>query len=200
MSVKLALPGRRQVILTLPSAGIDDLLPAGEVLAQEGFWTWALAPDALADLPALLHSFGRRVLIGVGGVERPGQVVEAAVAGAGFVASDFLLPELVGASPQLPVVLGGLTPSELRAGLVGGAAAVQVTPAGAYGDEAVALPAMLGFPPLIASGELTPDQARGWLDSGAVAVWPRNLIGTELVTGASLGALRTLVRDWRLND
>ena len=81
MSAKLALPGRHQVIVTLPSADVDDLLPAGEVLAQEGFLTWVLAADALADLPDLLQAFGRRALIGVGGLERPEQVVEAAEAG-----------------------------------------------------------------------------------------------------------------------
>lgn len=200
MSAKLALPGRHQVIVTLPSADVDDLLPAGEVLAQEGFLTWVLAADALAELPDLMQAFGRRVLIGVGGQERPEQVVEAAEAGAGFVASDFLLPELVAARPELPVVLGGLTPSELSAGMASGAAAVQVTPAGAYRDDVAALPAMLGFAPLIAGGALSPDQGREWLEAGAVAVWPRELIGTELVTGASLGALRTLLRQWRLND
>lgn len=200
MSAKLSLPGRHQVILTLPPAEIDDLLPAGEVLAQEGFLTWALAADAVAELPTLVKTFGRRVLIGVSGIDDPVQVAEVAAAGAGFVASDFLLPELVAAASELPVVLGGLTPSELRAGLAAGAAAVQVTPAGVYRGELQLLPAMLGFAPLVASGTLNPDRARDWLDAGAVAVWPHGLVGTELVTGATLGALRTTLRDWRLND
>lgn len=200
MSAKLGLRGRHQVIVTLPSAGIDELLPAGEVLAQEGFLTWVIAADELAALPGLIHTFGRRVSIGVSGVERPDQVVAAAQAGAAFAASDFLLPELVTSAPELPIVLGGLTPSELRAGLAAGASAVQVTPAGAYRGEVELLPSMLGFPQLIASGTLTPDRARLWLDAGAVAVWPQRLIGTELVSGASLGGLRSLLRDWRLND
>jgi 2-dehydro-3-deoxyphosphogluconate aldolase/(4S)-4-hydroxy-2-oxoglutarate aldolase len=196
----LPLSGRHQVMLGLPEVELDDLLPAAEVLAQEGFTTWVIAADALSDLPMLLSSFGRRVLIGVGGVERAEQVVEAAELGAGFVSADFLLPELVAVRPEFPVILGGFTPTELRAGLAAGAAAVQVLPAGAYRGEVNSLPTILGLPALIAGGTFTPDQARRWLDAGATAVWPRGLIGTELVTGATLGPLRSLVRDWRLND
>ncbi|PFG17848.1 2-dehydro-3-deoxyphosphogluconate aldolase/(4S)-4-hydroxy-2-oxoglutarate aldolase [Propionicimonas paludicola] len=200
MPAPLRLPGRHQVVLSLPAVGIDELLPAAEVLAQEGFLAWAVSVEELAALPALLHGFGRRALIGVSGVESADQVREAADAGAGFVSSDFVLPELVSVRPELPVVLGGLTPTELRAGLGAGAAAVQVTPAGAYRGEVQALPAMLGFPMLIASGTLNPDRASAWLAAGAAAVWPQQLIGAELVSAATLGGLRSLLRDWRLND
>lgn len=188
------------MVLSLPELGIDELLPAGEVLAQEGFLTWVLTADAMDDLPALRSAFGRRVVIGVGGVQRPDQVVAAAEQGAAFVSSDFLLPELLSAGPELPVVLGGLTPSELRSGLEAGAAAMQVVPAGAYRGEVQVLPELLGFPMLIAHGTFTPERARDWLDAGATAVWPRRLIGVELLTGATLGGLRSLLRDWRLAD
>lgn len=199
VSVKLSLPGRHQVVVSLPEAGIEDLLPACEVLAQEGFLTWVVSLDAIEVLPQLVRSFGRRASLGIGSVQSPQQAREAVAAGAAFLTCDFLLPELVDTRSDLPVVLGGLTPSELRAGLAAGAAAVQVTPAGAYRGEVQALPAMLGFPALIASGTFGPDAARNWLDAGAVAVWPRGLIGTELVTSPSLGGLRTLLRDWRFD-
>lgn len=196
----LRLLGRHQVVLSLPELGLDELLPAGEVLAQEGFLTWVLTADALDILPALRSAFGRRVVIGVGGVQRPDQVVAAAEQGAAFVSSDFLLPELLSAGPELPVMLGGLTPSELRSGLEAGASAMQVVPAGAYRGEVQVLPELLGFPMLIAHGTFTPERARDWLDAGATAVWPRRLIGVELLTGATLGGLRSLLRDWRLAD
>ena len=200
MTAPLRLLGRHQVVLSLPEVGIEELLPAGEVLAQEGFLTWVMAADAIDDLPALRSVFGRRVSIGVGGLQRPAQVAAAVERGAAFVSSDFLLPELVSARPDVPVVLGGLTPSELRSGLEAGAAAVQVIPAGAYRGEVQVLPELLGFPMLIANGTFTPDRARDWLDAGAAAVWPQRLIGVELLTGATLGGLRSLLRDWRLAD
>ena len=121
-------------------------------------------------------------------------------AGAAFAASAYLLPDLVSAAPDLPVILGGLTPSELHAGASAGAAAVQIVPTEAFGTSySRTLPGMVSAD-LIATGRLERYQAELWLESGAVAVWPHDLIGRELISGDSLDPLRVKLQQWRLGD
>lgn len=191
--------GPHEVIVSLPRLDLDDLVAACEVMCQEGFRLWSLPTDRPDELPELLRLFGRRARIGVHGVTRPAQVVAAARSGAAFAASGYLLPELVAAAPELPVILGGLTPSELHAGLDAGAAAVQLLPTEAFGTAyARTLPRLLEPAPLIATGRLERYQAELWLEAGAVAVWPTGLVSTDLATGDSLDALRVQLQQWRL--
>ena len=193
--------GIHQVIVSLPAVDADDLVGVCEVLCQEGFRLWSLPADRTQDLPALLRVFGRRARAGVHAVTEPGQVTAAAEAGAAFAASAFLARELVTAGAGLPVILGGLTPSELRSGLDAGAAAVQMLPSEAFGTAyARALPELLLPAPLIASGRLERYQAELWLESGAVAVWPRELVSLDLVSGDTLDGLRVKLQQWRLGD
>lgn len=201
MPAELPELGVHQTIVSLPTIEVDDLVGVCEVLCQEGFRSWSLPADRTDDLPALLRVFGRRAQAGIHAVTTSAQVVAAATAGAAFVASPFLLPELVGAAPGVPVILGGLTPSELRSGLDAGAAAVQVLPSEAFGTAyARTLPGMLLPGPLIASGRLERYQAELWLEAGAVGVWPRELVSHDLVSGDSLDGLRVKLQQWRLGD
>jgi 2-dehydro-3-deoxyphosphogluconate aldolase/(4S)-4-hydroxy-2-oxoglutarate aldolase len=201
--VALELPdlGVHGVIVGLPDLDADELLPACEVLCQEGFKLWSVAAVQLAQLPALLRVFGRRARIGVHDVTETSQVAAAAEAGAAFAASGFFLPELVAAALSLPVILGGMTPSELRAGMVAGAVAGQLIPTEAFGTSyARTLPDLLAPFPLIASGRIERYQAELWLESGGVAVWPRHLVEPDAVLGDTLDDLRVTLQQWRLGD
>ena len=189
-----------RVIVSLPDVELDEVVAICEVLCQEGFKAWAVTADRLPDLPALMRVYGRRARCGVSAVTTTSEIAEAETAGAAFAASDYLLPELVSPASELSVILGGLTPSELHAGALAGAAAVQIVPTEAFGTSyARTLPGMLPGP-LVAAGRLERYQAELWLDSGAIAVWPRDLIGTELITGDSLDGLRVKLQHWRLGD
>ncbi len=199
VSVELPDWGVHSVVVGLPDLDADELLPACEVLCQEGFKLWSVTATQVTELPALLRVFGRRARIGVHDVIEPAQVEAAAAAGAAFAASGFLLPELVSAAPGLPVILGGLTPSELRAGMAAGAAAVQLTPMEAFGTSyARALPSLLEPFPVLAGGRIERYQAELWMENGGAAVWPRQLVGPEAVLGDNLDDLRVTLQDWRL--
>lgn len=201
MTPELPDLGQHDLIVSLPELEFDDLVPACEVLCQEGFRVWSLPIGQLAELPALLRLFGRRARVGVHDVTLAAEVAAAARAGAAFAASTYLLPGLVAAAPDLPVILGGLTPSELHAGLVAGAVAVQLVPTEAFGTAfARALPQLMHPAPLIASGRLERYQAELWLEAGAVGVWPSELVSTELALGESLDGLRVKLQQWRLGD
>lgn len=192
--------GVHAVVVSLPDLDADELLPACEVLCQEGFTAWGVRMVQLPQLPALLRVFGRRARIGVQDATTPDDATAAARAGTAFVASPYLLPELVPAAQGLPVILGGMTPSELHAGMVAGAAAVQLVPSEAFGTSyARTLPALVEHP-LIASGRLERYQADLWLESGGIAVWPRQLVEPDAVLGDSLDDLRVTLQQWRLGD
>ncbi len=201
MAVELPALGEHRVIVNLPSFEVEELLPACEILSQEGFTTWALPIDRVGDVAGLRAAFGRRARIAISGVTRPAEVRRAAESGAVFAASELMSAGLVKAVPDFPVILGGLTPTELRAALAAGAAAAQVVPAEAFtADYAKALPALLGYPPLVAAGHLTRTRASAWLDAGAIGVWPRSIFADHLAVDLFLDELRAEIQTWRLAD
>jgi 2-dehydro-3-deoxyphosphogluconate aldolase/(4S)-4-hydroxy-2-oxoglutarate aldolase len=201
VAVELPALGEHRVIVNLPAFDVEELLPACEILCQEGFTTWAVPVARLDDLPGLRAAFGRRARLAVSGVTQPAEIRRAAAAGAVLAASDLLAPRLLKAVPEFPVVLGGLTPTELRTALDAGAAGVQVCPAEAFSAEyAKALPAMLGYPPLLAAGRLTRSRAAAWLESGAVGVWPQAIFAEYLAVELFLDGFRAEIQTWRLAD
>lgn len=201
MAPKLPALGMHSLIVSLPDFDLPDLVPACEVLWQEGLRVWAVSVARLDNLPELLRLFGRRATLGVHGVAEPEQVRAAAAAGVAFAASVFVRPKLVSAVPELPVILGGMTPSELVAGLDAGAAAVQMLPTDAYGTGyARSLPPMLPPGVLIATGRMERYQADIWKDAGALGVWPQDLLSSDLVLADGLDGLRVKLQKWRLGD
>lgn len=199
--VELPDLGDHRVVLPLPPVDSDDLVAACEVAWQEGHRVWSLPIDLLDELPGLRTVFGRRARIGVHDLTTAAQASAAAEAGADLLASIYCLPEVVAAAGTVPVLLGGLTPQELRAGHLAGAAAVQVVPCDAFGTAyARGLPELVAEIPLLATGRLEHYQAEVWLSSGAIGVWPTNLLTADLVVDADLDAWRQACQRWRLGD
>jgi 2-dehydro-3-deoxyphosphogluconate aldolase/(4S)-4-hydroxy-2-oxoglutarate aldolase len=186
--------GRHAVVWSLPAVDADDLVAACEVLWQEGHRTWTLPVSRLAELAALRSLFGRRARLGIERAGTGDDAAAAASAGAAFVAASYALPEVVAGAGGLPVVLGGLTPTELRAAHLAGADAVQVTPCEAFGSLYTrALPGLVAPVPL-----LERYQAEQWLAAGAIGVWPVDLLTADLVVDTGLGPLRELCQRWQL--
>lgn len=201
MAVELPSLGAHRIIAPLPDFDADERFWACELLCQEGFTTWSLPIERLSEVAELLALFGRRARIGISGVTGIAQVRKVAQSGAVFAASAFLLPKLAKAVPDFPVILGGLTPTELQSGLDAGAAAVQVVPAETYGAAyARVLPRLLGYPQLLATGHFEPRAAEVWLESGVIGVWPNELISPDLLVGPSLDALRGRLQEWRFGS
>jgi 2-dehydro-3-deoxyphosphogluconate aldolase / (4S)-4-hydroxy-2-oxoglutarate aldolase len=92
-------------------------------------------PSCFELVRGLLATTGGKIPIGVGTVWDPGAVREAKDAGADFVVTPVLLPEVADACRQedLLCVLGALTPTEIYHARVAGAALVKVFPVGPVG-------------------------------------------------------------------
>src|SRR5699024_8210316 len=92
-------------------------------------------PGTLEELPGLLERFGQQLDIGVGTVTDPDDLHTAARAGARYIVTPITRADLLDAAGEaaVPIVPGGLTPSELHAGWAAGAAAVKVFPSSVVG-------------------------------------------------------------------
>ena len=184
-----------RVVVALPSLDTDDLVAVGEVLWQEELRTWSVG--RIDDLEALTPVFGRRAVIGVHGPTTCDDAAEAAAHGADFVSAPWAVPGIVTAVGHTPSILSGLTPTELVAACALGPAVVQVYPADAIRQPYTSAVLDAINTPLIATGRLTPRQALDWLEAGATAVCPTDLVTADLVTGAALDGLRARCQRWQ---
>lgn len=109
---------------------LGDALVAGGIPVAEVTFRTAAAPDAIKALA------GRDdLLVGAGTVVSPEQVDRAVGAGARFIVSPGLLPEVVRRAQELDVAIvpGAVTPSEIMTALSLGLDTVKFFPANVYG-------------------------------------------------------------------
>jgi len=114
-----------------------------------------------------------QVLVGLGTVRDPEAARRAVDAGAQFLVSPHLVPEvraaLGGDGSEVPLVEGGFTPTEVATAASGGLA--KLFPAHVGGPAYLhTLLAVLPDAELVPTGGIGPDDVEAWLDAGAVAV------------------------------
>ena len=148
-------------------AAVADAFAAGGIRCVEFTYT---IPDVASVIAAAADA--RDAIIGVGTVIHHEQARAAVDAGAQFVVSPAVRPEIVPASGGLPVVMGAITPTEIVAAMESGAAAVKLFPASLGGPGY--LRALRGpFPeiPFVPSGGVDDRTVADYLAAGAVAVY-----------------------------
>lgn len=125
--------------------------------------------DALAEVAGRVDA-----IVGAGTVVAAEQVKEAYDAGAEFIVTPIVVPDVVDAAHELsmPVAIGASTPTEIFSARRAGADWVKVFPAESLGGpqyiEMVLAP--LNDTPILVSGGLTPENYLGYLDAGAELV------------------------------
>lgn len=155
-------------------------LASGGVTCLEVTLTTSGALDALA---AIRDELGPEVAVGAGTVITTGQVREALAAGAEFLVAPAVDTDVIRCSTErsIPFYPGAWTPTEVSTAWRAGAAAVKLFPAGTGGPAHLRqVRAPLPDIPLVAVGGVGVDQARDYLDAGALAVG----IGSPLLRGA----------------
>lgn len=197
------LPARTassRLIVVIRTDAPAAYVPLLEALVTGGVTSVELTlttPGTLDALPTLLATFGADLDLGVGTITTPEELHRAAAAGAAYAVTPVTREDLLGAAREtgLPIVPGGLTPTELHAGWAGGAAAVKVFPAGQVGPAYVR--DLRGpFPDIevIPSGGVDLDGARDWLAAGAAAVSVGGPLLGDAARGGDLGALTDRAR------
>lgn len=196
---RLQVPHRTaaaKLIVVVRAANAADYDPVLEVLVSAGIRSVELTlttPGTLERLPELLARFGDVADVGVGTVVDGAQLDAAVRAGAHYLVTPVTDPDLVAAAARagVPIVPGGLTPTELFGAWRAGAAAVKVFPANQVGPGY--LKDLRGpFPEIavVPSGGVGLAGAAAWLKAGAVAVSVGGPLLGDALHGGDLGALR----------
>jgi 2-dehydro-3-deoxyphosphogluconate aldolase / (4S)-4-hydroxy-2-oxoglutarate aldolase len=161
---------------------IARALLAGGISAIEFTLTGAGAHDAIGAARAAL---GERAQIGVGSVLTAAAAQVAIDAGAQFVVTPALRPEVIAAcrARGAPILCGAFTPTEALTAHEAGADMVKIFPARLGGPQYIRdILAPLPFLKLVPTGGVGPENARAYLDAGAAAVG----IGGNLVSAAAV--------------
>ncbi|MFD5083348.1 bifunctional 4-hydroxy-2-oxoglutarate aldolase/2-dehydro-3-deoxy-phosphogluconate aldolase [Kitasatospora sp. NPDC058406] len=168
------------VIAVVRAPRIPDAAALCAALAEGGI-TWTeltfTTPDVTSHVEQAARAGWR---VGVGTVLTPEQAGRALDAGASFLVTPGLRPEVAHAAHAagVPVVLGALTPTEVALAVDLGAAAVKIFPARAFGPGYFKdLRGPYPDVPLVASGGVNGGNAGEFLAQGALAV----CAGTDVV-------------------
>ena len=166
----------------------EDALFAAEAVSDGGIPIVEVAqtvPNAHTLISHLVQN-APEVIVGAGGVPDVETARHCLDAGAKFLASDGLDPELVNFAVKEGVVMipGTLSPSEILTAWKLGPDFVKVVPCAQVGGDSYirALKAMFPKVPLIAAGGVTQQTASGFILAGAIALG----IGADLVPRESI--------------
>lgn len=152
-------------------------------------------PSCFELIRGLIASTGGRYPVGVGTVWDPGAVTEAKEAGASFVVTPVVLPEVAEACRREDIlcVLGALTPTEIYQARLAGAAIVKVFPVAPVGGPAYieALNGPMGGVPFWVSGGVAIEDIGAYLRLGVKAVGlTGSLFPAEALARRDFGLIR----------
>jgi 2-dehydro-3-deoxyphosphogluconate aldolase/(4S)-4-hydroxy-2-oxoglutarate aldolase len=172
----LSLVQSQRVIAVIRAPELTVGLQMAQAVAAGGIRlieiTWN--SDQAAKLVHHLRTELPDCLIGAGTLVSPDQLWEAVAAGAAFLFMPHSNPEMIqtAVSQQVPVIPGALSPTEIMTAWQLGATAIKVFPIQSVGGASYVrhLKGPLEQIPLIPTGGITLDNAREFIESGAIAV------------------------------
>jgi 2-dehydro-3-deoxyphosphogluconate aldolase / (4S)-4-hydroxy-2-oxoglutarate aldolase len=171
------------IVPAVRGSSSEDALFAAEAVSRGGIAIVEVTltvPDAYQVISHLIQN-APEVIVGAGGVSDVETARRCLDAGAKFLSSDGLDPEIVNFAAKESVVMipGTLTPSEVMKAWKMGPDFVKVVPCAQVGGDSYvrALKAMFPQVPLIAAGGVNQQTASGFILAGAIALG----IGAELI-------------------
>ena len=175
---------------------IAESLARGGLTVLEYTMSGEGAIDCVAEVRATL---GERVCVGAGTVLDAAAAEAAIAAGARFLVTPAVVPDVieVGRRRNVPVICGALTPTEVLAATRAGADLVKIFPA-RLGGPAYIRDLLGPFPQMkfVATGGVSAENARAYLDAGAVAVAVGgNLVSEQAVNEGRWAAIEANARD-----
>ncbi|MCB0025965.1 MAG: bifunctional 4-hydroxy-2-oxoglutarate aldolase/2-dehydro-3-deoxy-phosphogluconate aldolase [Caldilinea sp.] len=175
---------------------IAESLARGGLTVLEYTMSGEGAIDCVAEVRATL---GERVCVGAGTVLDAAAAEAAIAAGARFLVTPAVVPDVieVGRRRNVPVICGALTPTEVLAATRAGADLVKIFPA-RLGGPAYIRDLLGPFPQMkfVATGGISAENARAYLDAGAVAVAVGgNLVSEQAVNEGRWAAIEANARD-----
>jgi len=177
------------IIPVIRASSADAVVPVAEALLQAGLPICEVTltvPSAIDAIGAVAKRFSGKLLVGAGTVTDAETARRAIDAGAEFIVTPCLVPEVIEAAhrAEVAVLPGALTPGEVFEAFRAGGDMVKVFPVQSVGGAAY-LRALRGpFPdiPLVPTGGVTLDNVAEMFQAGAAAVG----VGTELISKGAL--------------
>jgi 2-dehydro-3-deoxyphosphogluconate aldolase/(4S)-4-hydroxy-2-oxoglutarate aldolase len=173
VSARLLEPGLIAVIRTSKR---EEVLPVCEALLEGGITALEITftvPGALKAISSARDHFGAKVVLGAGTVTNVQMCRDAIGAGAEFIVSPIMRPEIVQAAHALdrPVMLGAYTPTEAQAAHDAGADFVKIFPADRLGPNYIkTLLAPLPHLRVVPTGGVDLETAPEFIKAGCVAL------------------------------
>lgn len=159
-------------------AVVEALLDAGLAVAE----ITMTVPNAIDAIASLAARFGDKVLVGAGTVTDTETTRRAIDAGAGFIVTPCLVPDVIATAHRADVAVlpGALTPTEVFEAFRMGGDMVKVFPVRNVGGAAYLWALRGPFPdiPLVPTGGVTLENIGEMFDAGAAAVG----VGSEMIS------------------
>ena len=180
---------QRRLVAIVRAGTLDAALQMAEACIAGGITALEVAfttPDTLRVIETLRLRHGPEVLLGAGTVLDPETARLAILAGARFIISPNVNPDIIRLCQRYQVLAmpGAMTPTEIVMALEAGADIVKIFPAEVFGPAYIkALRAPLPQAPLMPTGGVSVDNLGAWFAHGAVAVG----IGSSLTGPAAHG-------------
>ena len=182
---------------------IDRALGAAEAVIAGGFRaieiTFSFA-DAVKAIEKLAKNNERDLLIGAGTILKREQARAAVGAGARFLVSPCVLPEVIDAARELQVVIipGAFTPTEIYTAHSLGADIVKIFPAVKFGPEYLkAVRGPLPQIPIMPTSGVEVLNVGDWFRAGAVAVGAvSSVLDPELIRNADWDKITRRAREF----
>lgn len=195
---RLVTPGLIAVIRTARS---EDVMPVCEALLEGGIHALEITmtvPNALETIRSAAARFGPAAVIGAGTVLTARNCDDAIDAGAQFIVSPIMRPEIARAAhaADRPVMLGAYTPTEAQAAFEAGADFIKIFPADRLGPGYIK--ALLGPLPhlrIVPTGGVDLETAPEFLRAGCAALGVgSSLLKAELIQTGSWRDLSRLAK------
>jgi 2-dehydro-3-deoxyphosphogluconate aldolase/(4S)-4-hydroxy-2-oxoglutarate aldolase len=177
------------IVPVIRAESADVALAVVEVLAGAGLAVAEVTmtvPGAIDVIASVTRRFGDRMLVGAGTVTDADTADRAVDAGAAFIVTPCLVPEVIDAAQRADVTIipGALTPTEIHEAFRRGGDMVKVFPVQNVGGAAYVRALRAPFPtiPLVPTGGVTLDNVRDMFDAGAAAIG----VGGELISRDAL--------------
>ena len=171
----LAQLSELRVIPVIRTSEAENALTAVQWLSEAGFKTFEITlttPDAINIIVQL--TVKKNALIGAGTVTSVKQAEKCIEAGAQYIVSPCLVPDLPDVCHQydIPCFLGASTPTELHLAMKAGADAIKIFPVSLMGGSTYIKTLSSIFPGvlLMPTGGIKPNEIQEYLERGALCV------------------------------
>jgi 2-dehydro-3-deoxyphosphogluconate aldolase / (4S)-4-hydroxy-2-oxoglutarate aldolase len=202
-SAVLARIKAERAVAVIRTDSIERALAAALAVIDGGFraieitYSFAGATDAIAKLT---DTNGTDLLIGAGTILNGQQAHEAVRAGARFLVSPCVLPEVIDAAHenQVTVIPGAFTPTEIYTAHSLGADIVKIFPAVRFGPEYLrAVRGPLPHIPIMPTSGVDASNVAEWFRAGAIAVGAvASVLDPELIQNGDWNAITDRAREF----